>query len=84
MQIYKLPAEDIRFILETFGYEAVTKLEGYEAYDLDTTMAMIEESANFASTNFSHLTEAVITKVSPILRSQRLRFLELYAKFVSE
>ena len=87
MQIYKLPAEDIRFILETFGYEAVTKLEGYEAYDLDTTMAMIEESGKFCINEFLPLNrsgdhEGVTYNPEDRSVTTPKGFKELYAKFV--
>ena len=41
MQVYKAPLDDIRFCLETLGYDRVHKLDGHEDYDLDTLMAMV-------------------------------------------
>jgi alkylation response protein AidB-like acyl-CoA dehydrogenase len=87
MQIYKLPVEDIRFILETFGYEALTELEGYEAYDLETTMAMIEESGRFVVNEFLPLNrtgDIEGVKYNPEDHSVTTPkgFKELYAKFV--
>ncbi len=49
MQIYKAPLKDIRFVLETFGYEKVQAMKGFEDYDLDTVMALIEESGKFCA-----------------------------------
>ena len=49
MQIYKAPVRDIRFILETFGYEKVSGLDCFEDFDLDTTMALIAETGKFAT-----------------------------------
>ena len=49
MQIYKAPIRDIRFALETFGYEEVEGLKAFEDFDLDTTMALLEESGKFCS-----------------------------------
>ncbi len=87
MQIYKLPAEDIRFILETFDYEAVTQLEGYDAYDLETTMAMIEESGKFCTNEFLPLNrvgdqEGVTYNPEDRSVTTPTGFKELYAKFV--
>ena len=86
MQIYKLPAEDIRFILETFGYEAVTQLEGYDAYDLETTMAMIEESGKFCTNEFLPLNrvgdhEGVTYNPEDRSVTTPTGFKELYSKF---
>lgn len=49
MVVYKAPLEDIRFILENFGYDEVAKLPGFEDYDLETAMAILEESAKFCT-----------------------------------
>lgn len=49
MQIYKAPIADFKFILETFGYDQVSALEQYEAFDLETTMMLLEQSGNFAT-----------------------------------
>jgi len=48
MQIYKAPLDDIRFNLETFGYENVQKLPGFEDYDLETLMSLFEAGDVFA------------------------------------
>lgn len=48
MQVYKAPIDDIRFCLETFGYDRVQKLEGHADYDLETVMAMVEQGDVFA------------------------------------
>lgn len=49
MQVYKAPLDDIRFILETFGYEDVAALPGFEDFDLETAMAILGESAKFCT-----------------------------------
>ena len=87
MQIYKLPVEDIRFILETFGYESLTGLEGYDAYDLETTMAMIEESGRFVINEFLPLNrtgdiEGVTFNPEDNSVTTPKGFKELYKKFV--
>jgi alkylation response protein AidB-like acyl-CoA dehydrogenase len=49
MQIYKAPIRDIRFILETLGYDKVADMAKFEDFDLDTTMALIEECGKFCT-----------------------------------
>ena len=49
MQIYKAPIRDTRFILETFGYDKIAQLEKFEDFDLETTMALIEECGKFCT-----------------------------------
>ena len=48
MQVYQAPLDEIRFLLQTFGYdEDVASLPGYEDYDLETAMVLFEEYARF-------------------------------------
>jgi len=47
MQIYKAPVEEMRFQLEAFGYEELARLEALSAYDLETVVAMLEQSGTF-------------------------------------
>ncbi len=47
MQVYKAPISDMRFILEAFGYDQISALETYSAYDLETVQAMLEQSSAF-------------------------------------
>jgi alkylation response protein AidB-like acyl-CoA dehydrogenase len=49
MQIYKAPLDDIRFILETFGYDEIAAIPAFEDYDLETAMALLKESAKFCT-----------------------------------
>ena len=48
MQVYRPPVQDMRFALELFGYEEVQNLEKYADYDVETLIAMLEETAKFA------------------------------------
>ncbi len=50
MQIYNAPLKEIRFLLEVFGYnEKVASLSQFEDYDLDSVMAMMEQTARFCT-----------------------------------
>ena len=49
MQTYKAPTRDIRFCLETMGYDQVAGLPNFEDYDLDTLMSIIEEAGKFCA-----------------------------------
>jgi alkylation response protein AidB-like acyl-CoA dehydrogenase len=50
MQIYNAPLKEIRFLLEVFGYnEKVASLEPFEDYDLDSVMALMEQTARFCT-----------------------------------
>ena len=49
MQTYKAPTRDIRFCLETMGYDQVARLPNFEDYDLDTLMSIIEEAGKFCA-----------------------------------
>ncbi len=47
MQIYKTPLADMKFVLEAFGYEQVSALEPFAAYDFETTMMLLGQAAAF-------------------------------------
>ena len=47
MQTYRAPVKDMRFQLETFGYDDVVKLDAYSAYDKDTVSAMLDQTAAY-------------------------------------
>ena len=49
MQVYKAPIKDIRFALESLGYDQVSALSSYEDFDLDMLMSMAEEAGNFCA-----------------------------------
>lgn len=49
MLIYKAPIEEMRFVLETLGYDRVQALEAFEAYDLETVIAILEQSGKFCA-----------------------------------
>lgn len=49
MQIYKTPLADIRFALESMGYDQVEALKDFEDYDLETLMGIIEEAGKFCT-----------------------------------
>lgn len=53
MQIYKTPIADIRFNLECFDFQGrVGSLPGFEDYDLETVMAIIEGIGKFCEKEF--------------------------------
>ena len=49
MQIYKAPLNEMRFVLEAMGYDEVQKLEGYEDFDMDVAMSILEEQGKFCA-----------------------------------
>ncbi len=49
MQIYKAPIEEIRFLLQTLGYDDVQALEAFAEYDLDTCEAILREAGKFVT-----------------------------------
>ncbi|MBV70914.1 MAG: acyl-CoA dehydrogenase [Myxococcales bacterium] len=49
MLVYKAPIRDIRFILETLGYDDVTEIAAFEDFDLDTMMALVEQAGKFCT-----------------------------------
>jgi len=48
VQVYKPPVDEYRFLFETFGYDAIHALPGYEDYDLETVMSLVEQAGTFA------------------------------------
>jgi len=49
MQVYKAPTTDMRFIYETLGYDRISAMKAFEDFDLDTTMAILEETGKFCT-----------------------------------
>jgi alkylation response protein AidB-like acyl-CoA dehydrogenase len=49
MQVYKAPLKDIRFALESLGYDRVSALPQFEDFDLDTLMSMADEAGHFCT-----------------------------------
>ena len=49
MQIYKAPIADMRFIYETFGYDKVQAMKAFEDFDLETAIAILEETGKFCT-----------------------------------
>ena len=50
MEIYNAPLKDVRFLLDVFDYEGqVQSLEAYQDFDVDTIMAMAEQTARFCT-----------------------------------
>lgn len=47
MLVYQAPLREIRFMLEIFGFDQVVGIEAFKDYDLDTTMALLEQTAAF-------------------------------------
>ena len=47
MQVYRAPVHDMRFQLETFGYDRLMKIPAFESFDLDTASAILEQTAAF-------------------------------------
>jgi len=49
MQTYKAPINDIKFNLESLGYDRVAALPTFEDFDLETVMSMAEEAGIFCA-----------------------------------
>lgn len=49
MDIYRAPVREMRFLLEAFGYEKLTELPAFAAYDLDTAQALLEQTGQVAA-----------------------------------
>ena len=49
MQVYKAPTADLRFIYETLGFEALSEIKEFEDFDLETAIAILEETGKFCS-----------------------------------
>lgn len=49
MDVYRPPIADIRFNLEVFNYACLESIERFEDFDLETSMAMLEEYSKFCS-----------------------------------
>ena len=49
MQVYRAPTADMRFIYETLGYDQINAMKAFEDFDLDTTMAILEETGKFCT-----------------------------------
>jgi len=86
MQIYKTPLADIRFALESMGYDQVEALESFADYDLETLMGIIEEVGKFCTNEMLPLnrvgdTEGVSLDPETKAVTTPKGFKELYAKF---
>ena len=49
MQHYTAPIDDMMFQLSAFGYDEVSKLEPFEAFDLETARMFLEQTGTLAS-----------------------------------
>jgi len=49
MQNYRAPIDDMMFQLEAFGFDAVTKLERFSAFDLETTRMFLQQTGALSS-----------------------------------
>lgn len=47
MQTYNAPVQEMKFLLEVFGYNKVQALDGFEAYDLETAVTLMEQHGKF-------------------------------------
>ena len=86
MQIYKAPVRDIRFCLETMGYDEVVGLSTFGDYDLDTLMSIVEETGKFCTNemlpmNTSGDQEGVKYNPETMDVTTPAGFKELWAKF---
>ncbi|MGC6419374.1 MAG: acyl-CoA dehydrogenase C-terminal domain-containing protein [Bradymonadia bacterium] len=49
MLVYRAPLKDIRFILDTFGYDKVAEMAAYADFDIETVMSLIEGAGQFCT-----------------------------------
>ena len=49
MQTYKAPINDIKFALESLGYDRVASIPQFEDFDLETIASMAEEAGIFCA-----------------------------------
>ena len=49
MQIYKAPIDEMRFLLEAFDYNQVHQFEAFEGFDIDTALALLDETGKFCT-----------------------------------
>jgi alkylation response protein AidB-like acyl-CoA dehydrogenase len=63
---YAPPLTDIRFNLETFGYDKLAAIEAYADYDLDTTMDLLESYSTFCT--------EVLKPLSPVGDKQGVKY----------
>ena len=47
MQTYRAPVKDMCFLLETFGFDRVSALSAFSAYDLQTVEQMLEQTSAY-------------------------------------
>lgn len=57
MLTYRPPIREMRFLLEAFGYDQVAALDDYAAYDLETAMALLEQTGQFGVSTLLPLNE---------------------------
>ena len=87
MQIYKAPVEEVRFLFEALGYKDVADIEYFSAYDLDTAVAVVEESGKFCANELLPLNRSGDqegVKYNPETQevTTPAGFKELYTKFI--
>lgn len=86
MQTYKAPVRDIRFSLETMGYDKIANFSQFEDYDIDTLMSIVEEAGKFCTnemlpTNSAADQEGVHYNPETMEVTTPKGFKELWAKF---
>lgn len=58
MQVYQAPLKELRFMFEIFGYDQVAGIEAFKDYDLDTAMALLEQTASFGKSRLLPLNKS--------------------------
>lgn len=87
MQVYKAPLEEIEFLLEVFGYDAIQQMQGFEMFDRETAMAMIDGHAKFCKNEMLPLNQSGDQEgIHYDAKEQTIKtpkgFKELYQKYI--
>lgn len=57
MLTYRPPIREMRFLLEAFGYDQIASLDAYAAYDLETAVALLDQTGQFGVSTLLPLNE---------------------------
>ncbi len=87
MQIYNAPVLEMKFLLEAFGYDQVSALEAFEAFDMETAVAMLEQHGDFCKNELlplNQIGDQQGIKYDPVAQTITMAdgFKELYQKYV--
>lgn len=87
MQTYNAPVQEMKFLMEVFGYDKVSSLAGFEDYGMDTALSLMEQHGEFCAKEMLPLNrkgDEQGIKYDPVAQTVTTPegFQELYRKFV--